>query len=711
MTKATRFVRLMRWVVVGGVLAVLAGMFGLSYLVKNTRVPLPNEISMAQATIFYYDDGKTELGRIGEANRVSVEINQIPVDTQHAVLAAEDRTFYQHGGFSIRGISRAIVNNVLSSSTQGGSTITQQYAKNAYLSDERRFKRKIKELVLSIKLETVASKDQILADYLNTIFFGRGAYGIETASNAYFGKQVQNLTVEESAVLASIIQAPNNLAPEDHLDALKARWNYTLDGMVDMGWLDKGARASMKFPTIQPKSFANTYGGPKGYVLEQARQEVLKVGITEEQLNQSGYRITTTFNKQAQDAAIAAVKSQGPKSGTRGLRIGLASVRVGTGEVVAIYGGADYLKDQYNNATQGMGQMGSTFKPFTLAAALEHGVTLSSSFSGMNKTKVQNYVVVNYSGHNYGKNITLLKATENSVNSTYVQVADQIGLDNVMNSAIRAGLPQDTVGLEPNLAATLGTCSPHVVDIAAAYATFGNRGVFAAPTYIKRIQTSAGDTLYQSKIKTSQAYTTQISDTVTYALQRVVKVGTGFAARSLGRPAAGKTGTTNDNKSALFAGYTPQIATAVMLTKDGKNGQPMTLSGTGGMDTVTGGSFPARIWTAYMKGALKGVKSESFPGLPKGVLDGLHATASPSPDAVIVPDLSSTQFIAETGGTLAAAQQRADEVGLVLNITPDMPGVDPTKVYVVVNSQSTPAFMTAFSGDIITVSVTTRKPR
>ena len=620
------------------------GLFGavaivglLSYEVKVTHIPAPNEVSQAQASIFYYDDGTTELGRLGEANRVSITIDQVPLDTQHAVLAAEDRQFYQHGGFSIKGISRAVWNNVRRSSTQGGSTITQQYAKNAYLTDERRIQRKLKELVLSIKLETITSKDKILENYLNTIYFGRGAYGIETASNQYFGKSVKDLTIEESAVLAAIIQAPNGLAPETNLASLESRWKYVLDGMVSQGWLDQTQRDAMVFPTIRPRQQNEVFGGPQGHLLETARQALYAQGFTEDQVNRAGLRVITTFNKQAEDSAIAAVEAQAPTTKTEGLRIGLASVRPGTGEVVAIYGGADYLKDQLNNATQAIGQAGSNFKPFTLAAALENNISLSSTFSGMSGTKVKGYVVVNYSGHSYGPQITLLKATENSVNSAYVQCEDAAGLTNVMNSALRAGIPENTVGMDANLTFTLGTASPHPIDVASAYSTFAARGLQVKPAFIKKVFTDAGDVLFEYSPRPVQSFSTDITDTVNYALQKVVSEGTGFAARALGRPAAGKTGTTNDNMSAWFSGYTPDLATSVMLVKDGPGGQPISLSGTGGLSTVTGGSFPARIWTAYMKGALQGLPITNFAPLPTGVPNGAKPTATPSESALPLP--------------------------------------------------------------------------
>ena len=688
-------------------LAVIA----LAISVRLITVPEASQIATAQTSILYYDDGVTELGRLGEANRVSVEFDQIPLQTQQAMLAAEDREFYEHGGFSIRGISRAVITNLIGATgAGGGSTITQQYAKNAYLTQERTINRKLRELVLSIKLETVVSKDQILQDYLNTIYFGRGAYGIETAANQYFGKSVSQLEVSESAVLAAIVQAPNGLSPEENLDRLTSRWNYVLDGMVEKGWISQEERSSVVFPAIKPYEQMNTFGGPQGHLIEQVRQTMYDNGITEDQINLLGLRVITTFNKVAQDAMITAVNEQAPTENIEGLRIGVASIRPETGEVVAMYGGADYLENQLNNATQMIGQAGSTFKTFALAAGLENDVSLATTFSGKNKTMVGTYEVVNYGDKSYGDRITMLKATQDSINSAYVELANAVGLETVFNAAKRAGIPADAVGMEPNLAFTLGTASPHVIDIAAAYATFASRGLQVTPSYIKSITTGTGEILFKLNPKPVQAFSTDIADTVNYALQKVVEVGTGKAAKGLGRPVAGKTGTTNDNKSALFAGYTPELSTAVMFVKDGPDGQPMTLAGTGGMRSVTGGSYPARIFTQYMKGALKDLPVQKFAGLPSGQPNGANPTDSPSASAV--PTIAPVDPAAPVV-TVAVPDVRRAKVadatavlqGLGLSVILELqPGADSTlQLYVV---DQLPASATVVnSGSTVTLKV------
>ena len=700
-----RFVPSIKQIFILAFLGIGAAIIALAIAVRLISVPEASEISTAQTTILYYDDGVTELGRLGDANRVSVEFDQIPLQTQQAMLAAEDREFYEHGGFSIRGISRAVVTNVIGASgAGGGSTITQQYAKNAYLTRERTITRKLRELVLSIKLETIISKDQILQDYLNTIYFGRGAYGIETAANQYFGKSVSQLEVSESAVLAAIVQAPNGLSPEENLGGLTSRWNYVLDGMVAKGWISQEERSSITFPVIKPYERVNVFGGPQGHLVEQVRQTMYENGITDDQINLLGLRVVTTFNKQAQDAMIAAVNEEGPKENIDGLRIGVASIRPETGEVVAMYGGADYLENQLNNATQMIGQAGSTFKPFALAAGLENDVTLATTFSGKNKTKVGTYEVVNYGDKSYGERITMLKATEDSINSAYVELADAVGLETVFNAAKRAGIPDDAVGMEPNLAFTLGTASPHVIDIAAAYATFASRGLQVSPSYIQTITTGNGEILYKLNPKPVQAFSTDIADIVNYALQKVVTSGTGKAAKALGRPVAGKTGTTNDNKSALFAGYTPELATAVMFVKDGPDGQPMSLSGTGGMSSVTGGSYPARIFTAYMKAALKDLPVQKFAGLPSGQPNGANPTDSPS--ASPAPTPAPTVLVTVPNLRGATAEDATSVLqGLGLSVVLELqPGVDPNLPRYVLD-QNPPADTPMNTGTTVTLKI------
>jgi membrane peptidoglycan carboxypeptidase len=608
----------LRWLIITVVVLAGLGFAVFALLLARTTVPSPNEVSTSEATIVYWSDGTTELGRLGEATRRSVALADVPIEVQQAVLAAEDRTFYEHGGISPLGIGRAVWNNVTGESTQGGSTITQQYAKNAFLTQERSWDRKVKEALLAIKLETVVSKDEILEDYLNTIYFGRGAYGIEAAAIAYFGVPASELTLEQGAVLAAIIKSPSGLAPEESLAGLEGRWEYVLDGMVEQGWLTPRQARNAEFPKIKKQKAKDRLGGQTGFLLTMVEQQLAELGFDETEIQRGGLRIISTFDRKAQRAATAAVRKVGPSSGTEGLRIGLAAVRPGTGEVVAIYGGDNFVDDQINNATRQFAQAGSTFKAFALAAATEQEVPLNSVWNGDSPATVDGYTFSNYGDRSYGP-VTLLQATENSINSAYVELESDIGVGRVADAAVRAGVPADTPGMDLddlNLTFVLGTASPSGVDMANAYATFAARGAASQTSVVKRVVGPNDGLLFELQPRPDSAFDSVVADTVTYGLNRVVTNGTGSTALALGRPAAAKTGTTDDNKSAWFVGYTPQLATAVLMAKEDEAGIPVSLSGTGGLETVTGGSFPAAIWTAFMNAALEGQPVEEFPPPP-----------------------------------------------------------------------------------------------
>ena len=597
-------------------------------------IPEENDVAAAQTSIIYWNNGTREMARLGDTNRISVPIEEIPLEMQHAVVAAEDRRFYEHSGFDIVGFSRAMWNNLTTGSTQGGSTITQQYAKNAYLTQDQTYIRKFKELVLSLKLESNLSKDQIMERYLNTIYFGRGAYGIETAAEAYFGVSASELTLEQSAVLAAIINSPGAFNPETNMDALQVRYAYVLNGMAEEGYITAAERdaALDNFPEIEERSESERYRGPTGYLIRAVEEELLELGFTEEEIAAGGLRIVSTFNRKAQRAAVAAVKDEAPTTGMEGVRIGLAAVEPVTGEVIAMYGGANYLEESLNNATQGRQQAGSTFKPFGLAAATEAGIGLDSLWPGNSPTEVAGYTVNNYGDNSYGDLVTLLQGTEQSINTVYVSAEEETGVRPVQDVSLRAGIPEDTPGLNlesPDLTFVLGTASPHTIDIAASYATFAARGLRADTTTIRRVQTPDGSLLYERENADQRTFDENTADVVNYALQKVVTNGTGRPALAVGRPVAGKTGTTDEYKASWFAGYAPQLAAAVSFSKSGPNGEELSLSGTGGLTQFYGSAFPARIWTAFMRGALDGEPVIDF--VPPADLPSGGGFPSPEP--------------------------------------------------------------------------------
>ena len=566
---------------------------------------------------------------------------KIPLDLRHAVLAAEDKGFYSQGAFNPIAILRGAINTAIGRGLQGGSTITQQYAKTAFLTADRTIERKIRELIIAIKLENQLSKDEIFENYLNSIYFGRGAYGVETGSQVYFGKSVDQLTIPQAAVLASILRSPGYYDPdfrEGNRERLKARYKYTLTNMVDEGWLTKEDEAKFieKLPDIRPRISTGQFAGNKGHLIEAVRKELNNLGFPDEELMVGGLVIRTTLEKEAQTAAETAVFRQAPKDAPADLHIGLVSIRPGTGEIVAMFGGKDYLERQLNDATQAITQAGSTFKPFALIAALEQGISLQTIWNGDGPKIFDDFIGRPYEVSNYGNksfgDVTLLAASASSINTVYVPLGIKIGVEKVIDAARRAGIPESVV-MFPSPSVVLGVSSPRVIDVANSFATFAANGVRAKPILIKEVLGSNKGLLYQSRIETEQVFDESIMADLNYALGEVVRAGTATSAlRGFGRPAAGKTGTSQQNASAWFTGYTPQLATSIAFFRDDAT---QSLNGIGGLTSVTGGSFPARIWNAYMKVALRGQPKLDF--ATPTFIGGTESLPIPDPIPTIAP--------------------------------------------------------------------------
>ena len=587
-------------------------LFALAYFTVD--IPDANAYVNSQSTIIQYSNGE-EIGRVGTQNRQIVPLAKIPLNVRHAVLAAEDQGFYSNKAFSVTGILRAVLNNLRGGALQGGSTITQQYAKTAFLTPSRTIQRKIKELVIAIKLENQLSKDQIFESYLNTIYFGRGSYGVMTASQQYFNRDVDQLTNAQAAVIASILRSPGLYDPafkEGNAERLANRFEYVKNNMVEAGWLTKEEAAKMKMPTIAPRATSGQLSGPKGHIIEAVQKELAKLGFSQEQLLVGGLVIKTTLDQKAQQAAVDAVNKFYPANAPKDLRIGLVAIRPGTGEILAMYGGRDYLDRQLNDATQSIAQAGSTFKPFALVAGLEQGIPLTSMWNGDSPQTFDDagkpYEVFNYGNEGWGQ-IDLLYATKHSVNTIFVPLGIKVGPTAVVDVARRAGIPE-SVAMMPTPSVVLGTASPHVIDVANAYATFAAQGIKSKPFLVSQVLGSNKGVLYEATPQTEEVFSKEVMADLTYALKGTITGGTGAAALALGRPAAGKTGTSQSNASAWFSAYTPQIAASVAFFRDNAT---QSLNGIGGMTSVTGGSFPARIWTQFMKGALKGEPIMDFP--------------------------------------------------------------------------------------------------
>ena len=635
--------KLPRLLVLGAGFSFVGGIFLFGFAYFTVSIPDPNAYVNSQATIIQYADG-SEIGRIGSENRTVVNLAQIPMDVRNAVMAAEDRNFYSNRAINPLAIVAAVWDNVVNlGSGRGGSTITQQYAKTAFLTPERSIQRKVKELVIAIKLENQFTKDEILENYLNTIYFGRGSYGVQTASQVYFGTSVDKLNIAQSAVLASILRSPGLYDPgfkKENLPRLEARFMYVLDGMVEKKWLDKEKADAVKFPIINPRVTSGALAGPKGYVISWVERELNLLGFTDEQLMIGGYIIKTTLVKEAQEAAVFAVNKEAPTKAPENLHIGLVAIKPGTGEILAMYGGQDYLKYQFNAATQGITSGGSSFKAFALIAALEQGIPLSSVWNG-DSPKVYDdgigrpYPVNNYGGESWG-DLSLLTATEKSVNTIYVPLGMKAGLEKVVDVARRAGIPE-SVEMVASPSVSLGSASPHVIDLANAYATFAANGVYAEPFIINEVQGPNKGILYQGRIQAQEVFKKDVMADLTYALSKATSSGTAAVVGArVARPTAGKTGTSNDNASAWFNGYTPEVAASVAFYRDDAT---QTLNGIGGLTSVTGGSFPARIWAEFVKKYLAKAPVQQFPepAFIGGSEPVSYINAVPEMDPALVP--------------------------------------------------------------------------
>jgi len=632
-------------VLIAGCAALILGFLGLAIRYTMLSVPEPDDFAKAQASSIYYADGETLMGRLGVADRKVVDIATLPDYVPQAFVASEDRTFYTNNGIDLSGTARALFKTVVLGHKQGGSTITQQYVERYYVGQTTTsIKGKIDEALLAYKIDNEQSKDEVLGNYMNTIYFGRGAYGIEAASRQYFGKPAADLTVEEVALLVGIVPAPSAWDPRLDPDQAQYRWGYVLDAMLSEGYITQAQRNAAVFPETIDYKTKDTYGGPQGYLLTTALKEVeATTGITQDQIESMGYTVITTVDKSAQDATEAAVAKM-PDDHADNLEVGAVTLDVKTGAILSMYGGADYLERQRNAVTQDIAQAGSTFKPFALIAALEDGVSLKTRFSGRSPMTVPGFdnKVHNFGNQSFGT-IDLVSATANSVNTVYAQLGHQIGPESVKDVAIRAGLPQDTMGLEANPANVLGTASPHVLDMARAYATIANGGVRNDTFMVAKVLDAEGTVVYEHQATPQAQFSSDVIADATYAMTQVVQRGSGSFAKELGRPVAGKTGTSNDNKSAWFVGFTPQVVGAVALYQVGEDGSAEDISPFGGFREITGGTVPVRVFTWMMDPILKDLPVEKFPRRAN-----VGVAPSPTPSPSVTPSQTPQPVVTQT---------------------------------------------------------------
>jgi membrane peptidoglycan carboxypeptidase len=671
-TRKQKLLRVGKWVGLVGLVCVLLGAGTFVFLYQSIDIPDPNEDFQTQTSFVYYSDGKTELGRYATQNRESITLEEMPQNIQDAVVAAENQSFWTDKGIDPKGILRAAFSNARGNATQGASTITQQYVKILYLTQERSLTRKAKEAILSLKLQRQQSKKEILEGYLNTIYFGRGAYGIQAASKAYFDVPAKELTLKQSAVLASVLNNPTGYDPANGKTAkenLKERYDYVLRSMVKTGAIDaeeaeKAQKRLPKFPKIEAES---TYGGQKGHMLKLVKDELHRLGFKDEEIDGQGLRVTTTFTRKAMDAAQEGVQEARPEGfKDKQLHIAAATVEPGTGALRGFYGGQDYLDSQINWAVSG-GMVGSTFKPFTLATALKNGYSLKDTFDGNSPYEFPDGGTVRNEGvgpdglgNDYGSAVNATYALEQSINTAFIDMSSSIpdGPEKILKTANQLGIPPadrdpDFPGipessgedLEADSRITLGKARLSPINMANAYATIAAEGQRSDVHVIEKVTNSAGEVLFNFKQPDRPGVSKDVAADTSYAMQQVVKNGTGQAALGLlPYPAAGKTGTATNDKdqvsSAWFVGYTPQLSTAVMYVRGDGDDQL-----DGWLPSYFGADYPADTWTAIMRRDMEGLDVESFP--PPANLDGDapedgHAPYTPPPSPTKKPSPTKT---------------------------------------------------------------------
>jgi membrane peptidoglycan carboxypeptidase len=665
LTGRERLRKVAKYGLIGGVVGALlmVAIFYVAY--RATDIPSPNSAYQAQTTNVYYAGGKSKIGRFATQNRESIPLAEVPKVMQDAVVAAEDRTFWTNKGIDPKGIIRAAFSNAKGGATQGASTITQQYVKILYLNQERTIKRKIKEAFLSLKIQQQQSKSQILEGYLNTIYFGRGAYGVQAAANAYFGIPAKELNASQSAMLAAVLNSPNYLSPDRSdasREALLNRYDYVVSGMKSMGAIpsSEADKIAGKLPDIKKPTTSNLYGGQKGFMLDLVKKELLRLGFTEEEIEAGGLKVTTTFTKKAMDAAQQAVAEQRPQGfSDKTLHAAVASVDVKTGALLGFYGGQDYLKSQLNWATAA-DSPGSAFKPFAVAAGIKDGFSLKDTFQGNSPyTFPDGSTVVNEGeggGTDYGAKVSLLTATQKSINTAFIDMTESMdnGPQKIRDMAVAMGIP-DRPSLEANAGISLGSAPESPVDMANAYATIANGGVRHGWFVVSKVvRASNGEVLYSAPRKTDRAVSEDIAADTSYAMQQVVKGGTGAKAQRIGRPAAGKTGTATDDKgnviTSWFVGFTPQVSTAVMYVR-GNGRKPLD----GWLPSYFGADYPTATWAAAMSAIMDGLPVEDFP--PPANLDGKAPSAGHDPYTPPPPKPKKTKTTSAPPPTTAAPQE------------------------------------------------------
>lgn len=639
-------------------------------------VPEPEELVSPQVSQIYASDGETELARIvpPEGNRQMVTIDQVPDTVKNAVVAAEDREFYTNPGFSITGYARAALGVITGdSSAGGGSTITQQYVKKAVVGDERSLIRKAKELVYSAKMANEWSKDEVLEAYLNTVYFGRNAYGVQAAAHAFFDKPVEELTAAEGAVLAASIQLPSQLDPWTNPVEAETRWNYVMDGLVEIGAISAEERAAATYPETTDPASNSAYTeatGTNGLIKNQVMAELSELGITEDDVQTRGLQVTTTIDPKTQEGAVEAVQNQLDLLSENN-RAAVVSIDPSNGAVRAYYGGEDATGWDFANAPI---QTGSTFKIFGLAAALQQGIPLSQPYSSAPVT-VGDAQIGNVGGSGCGS-CSIEQALLHSYNTSFIRLQQDLenGSQDTADMAHALGIAKslptipETLtenGETPYEGIILGQYESRPLDMASAMATIANEGVWHRPHFVSKVETVSGEVLYEFEDGDGER---RVSEKVALNLLKAMGPIAAYSngnALADGQVSASKTGTTQlgdtgANKDAWMLGAAPQLATAVWVGTADNTALYNTWGG-----SMYGSNSPATIWKQTMDNALETSPLETWDTAP-----ALGYGNPPVPEYVWTPSPNT-----ETNDLEEATEEAPVEDP---NAVIDTPAVDPT---------------------------------
>ena len=642
---------------IGVLVIALLGIGVVAVAYSRTNLPDANAAFLTNKSNVYYRDGTTLLGSFADQNRTTIPYSDMPQSIKDAVVAAENRTFWTDKGISPTGILRAMWGILRGTSALGGgSTITQEYIKILYLTSDQTASRKFTEVLLAIKMGRSMPKEQILAGYLNTIYFGRGAYGIQAAAKAYFNVDAKDMTLQQSVALAAILNNPSLYDPSDgakNVARLTTRYAYVLSGMVQMGTITQAeADAAQALPVFPDVPTSSRYGGPKGFLLKMVDAELATDGFDAATISGGGLQITTTFDAAAQAAAVASAQkyTEAAATGAKAkqdpaqLHAAIASVAVGTGEVLALYGGPDYVASSRNWATTDR-PAASTFKAYAVVAGLRNGFSLRSTFNGNTFTpKGDTSTIRNEFNTQYGT-VSLVKATADSINTAFVDLTQQIpnGPAQIIKAANDAGVATGA-GWDANNRIALGTAEVSPLEQATGYATLANGGTYVPTHVIKEVKDSTGKVLFTSKVQSQSNIDPNIAKDTTFALENVVNEGTGAKVASLGRQIAGKTGTADVNGhivSSWFIGYTKQVSTAVMFVAGDAGNASLDPYAKKGDSAFFGGTYPALTWLDYMQVATN--------GQPKLTFDPpVYVNASATPTPATTPTASASTAPAST---------------------------------------------------------------